>query len=179
MIDSTTLSEEELENDKKKYTRKISIPVYEPKNEKPQLNELFITTKRDELCVEIDDDPDLQGDGNRELREFLKSAAERHIVFNFSKIADYYAHLPFKYKTFFEKSGLVIVDYDNAIRNSFVSYEKEVEQTRLNYVENILTEEMQKRRIDKLKTKQLEEEIEYLKGKEKAKAYDDSYGEWE
>ena len=162
----TVLSPEEVTEDKKKYTRKISTPIYEPKKERPVLSDIYITTKRDELIEEIDTDEDLKGDINADLRDFLKSAAERHVVFNFSKIADYYAHLPPKYKTFFEQSGLVIVDYDNAIRNSFVSYEKEVELTRLEYVNNQLTEEMQERRIDKLKNKQLKDEQAYLQEKE-------------
>jgi len=81
-------------------------------------------------------------------------------------------------KKFFEKSGLVIVDYDNAIRNAFVSYEKEVEITRLDYINNLLTEEMQKTRIDKLKVKQLEEEKEYLEEQEKTQELEDLYEEW-
>jgi len=172
------LTKEELKEDKKRYTRKISTPIYEPKRERPLLKDIYDTSKRDELCEEIDNDKDLSGDSNKELRDFLKSAAERHVVFNFSKIADYYAHIPVKYKKFFEKSGLVIVDYDNAIRNAFISYEKEVEITRLEYVENQLTEEMQKTRINKIKIKQLTEEKEYLEEKENLNTYEDEYGEF-
>ncbi|MCD6436270.1 MAG: hypothetical protein J7L15_07765 [Clostridiales bacterium] len=172
------MTKEESNIDKQKYTRKISIPVYEPKNKKPNLSDIFDTTKRDILCKEIDNDPELRGDDNKELRKFLKSAAERHVVFNFSKIADYYSHLPFKYKTFFEKSGLVIIDYDNAIRNSFVSYEKKIEKTRLEYVEESLTIEMQETRINKLKVKQLEEEMNYLKDKETTQTLESSDDIW-
>jgi len=97
----SNITKEELEKDKKKYTRKISIPVYEPKRKAPLLRDVYDTSKRDELVDEINSSPDLQGDENIELREFLISAAERHVVFNFSKIADYYAHMPVKYKKVF------------------------------------------------------------------------------
>jgi transcriptional regulator of heat shock response len=174
------MTKEELEIDNNKYTRKINIPIYEPKNKKPDIKELFDTTKRDELIEQIDNDPLLQGDINKELRYFLKIAADRHVVFNFSKIADYYAHLPFKYKTHFEKSGLVIVDHDNAIRNGFVSYQKEIEMSRLEYVNNALTEEARQRRINKTKIKQLNEEKEYLESIEKNNTCQsgDVFGEW-
>ena len=174
------MTKEELEIDNSKYTRKINIPIYEPKNKKPNIKELFDTTKRDELIELIDNDPVLQGDTNKELRDFLKIAADRHVIFNFSKVADYYAHLPFKYKTHFEKSGLVIVDYDNAVRNGFVSYEKEIEMSRLEYVNNILTEETRKRRINDTKIKQLKEEKEYLEDIDNNNGCQsgDIFGEW-
>ncbi|EEP88958.1 transcriptional regulator, partial [Yersinia kristensenii ATCC 33638] len=38
------------------------------------------------------------------------SAAERHTIFNFSKIADYYAHAPADIQALFEQSALVIID---------------------------------------------------------------------
>lgn len=109
--------------EKSLYTRKIEIPIYEPKNVMPKVSELFNTTKRDELIAEINkhDLPD-------EVRLFLISAAERHTQFNFSKIADFYAHANKEIKDLMENSALVIVDYDKAIENGFIAYQEEVDK---------------------------------------------------
>ena len=55
-----------------------------------------------------------------DIEKFLLCAAERHTVFNFSRIADYYAHAPAEIQCFFEESALVIIDYQQAIENGFV-----------------------------------------------------------
>lgn len=158
------LTPEEIQEEKTKYTRKIHTPIYEPKNTCPLIGDLIDTTKRDELWAEIDADPEIF----QEMKDFLKSAAERHTVFNFSKIADYYSHLPIKYKIYFENSALVLIDYDSAIRNGFISFEKEVEISRIDYLENVLTEEqMIKNRSDvqEKKAKKAAAELELLKSK--------------
>lgn len=154
------MTNEEIEKEKSKYTRKIEIPIYKPSADMPDISDLYDTSKKDELIKEINETPDLP----EELKCFLYDAAERHVVFNFSKIADYYAHLPFKYKRLFEQSGLVIIDYDNAIRNGFMAYQEKLEKSRLEYVESVLTEELSKERNEKtqLKIKKLQEEKEYL-----------------
>ncbi|UOK16688.1 putative ParB protein [Vibrio phage phiKT1024] len=116
-------STQETNPEKSLYTRKIEIPIYEPKNVMPKVSELFNTTKRDELIAEINkhDLPD-------EVRLFLISAAERHTQFNFSKIADFYAHANKEIKDLMENSALVIVDYDKAIENGFIAYQEEVDK---------------------------------------------------
>jgi hypothetical protein len=159
------LTEEEIQEEKTKYTRKIGCPIYEPKGTVPHFNQLYDTTKRDELIREINSE-----DIFPELKEFLLSAAERHVVFDFTKIADYYAHAPVKYKHLFENSALVIIDYDKAIRNGFISFEKEVEESRIDYLENILTNEMMSKNREDVQGKRLkraEEELELLKNKPK------------
>jgi hypothetical protein len=55
-----------------------------------------------------------------EVAEFLRFAAERHTVFNFRQIAEFYCHADATVKDLFEKSGLVIIDFDKAIENGFV-----------------------------------------------------------
>ena len=103
------------------YTKKITTPVYEPKNIMPSLSDLYNTSKRDELITEI-----LSQNLPDEIQRFLISSAERHVVFNFSKIADFYAHAPKNIKELMEQSALVIIDYDKAIQNGFCKYEKEI-----------------------------------------------------
>jgi len=155
------LTQEEVQEEKLKYTRKIQIPIYEPKNRCPEVSELYDTTKRDELQKEIENE-DLPDD----LKDFLLSAAERHTSFNFSKIADFYSHVPIKYKKFFENSSLVIIDYDNAVRNGFVSYEKEVDKSRLEYLESLSNEFLAKNKED-VKQKVSKEQEKEIKSKQK------------
>lgn len=158
------LSEEEITEEKSKYTRKIYTPIYEPTGKKPLLSELYDTSKRDELVKDINDDDDLSD----EMRDFLISAAERHVSFDFSKIAEFYSHLPIKYKGHFENSALVIIDYDNAVRNGFIAFDKEVQESRIDYLENIITNEKMaenKAEVQSKLLKRSEEELEYLKSK--------------
>jgi hypothetical protein len=157
------LTEEEIQEEKSKYTRKIESPIYEPSNIMPMLDTLYDCTKRDELVQEINSE-----DIYPELKEFLIHAAERHVVFDFSRIADFYAHMPVKYKHLFENSALVIIDYDKAIRNGFISFEKEVEESRIDYLENVLTNEMMsknKEDVQGKRQKRAEEELRILKEK--------------
>ena len=169
------LTEEEIKKEKSKYTRKIYTPIYEPKGEKPLIKELYDTRKRDELIAEIEKDEELSD----ELKEFLKSAAERHTVFYFDKIAEFYSHLPYKFKRHFESSALVIIDYDAAIRNGFFAYEQEVNKDRIQYLEEQLSlEELANRKseMDKKRIKKFKEELEYLKSKKDKNFIDEE--EW-
>ncbi|EJQ5572682.1 ParB/Srx family N-terminal domain-containing protein [Escherichia coli] len=80
-----------------------------------EIDELYDDTKTQELISRIRSaslEPDIE--------KFLLCAAERHTVFNFSRIADYYAHAPSEIQCFFEESALVIIDYQQAIENGFV-----------------------------------------------------------
>lgn len=100
---------------KNKYTRKIEIPIYEPKAEMPDVKELFDTTKTDELVAKIS-----EFDLPYDIREFLLRAAERHTVFNYAKIAEYYAHADREVQRLFEDSALVIIDFDDAVAGGYV-----------------------------------------------------------
>ena len=71
-------------NEEEPYTTKIDTPVYEPSGGKPDISELYDDTKTQELISRIRSaslEPDIE--------KFLLCAAERHTVFNFSRIADY------------------------------------------------------------------------------------------
>lgn len=98
-----------------KYSRTIKIPQYEPSNIKPNLWELYDKSKYTELArnIALADVPD-------DVRDFLMLAATRHVVFNYSKIADYYAHAEPKIQRLMEQSALVIIDIDDAIANGYV-----------------------------------------------------------
>lgn len=103
------------ENGDEPYTAKIDTPVYEPSGEKPDITELYDDAKTQELAERI-----RRAGLDPEIEKFLLCAAERHTVFNFSKIADYYAHAPAEIQALFEESALVIIDFQQAIEHGFV-----------------------------------------------------------
>lgn len=105
----------DVESDDEPYTAKVDTPVYEPSGEKPYIEELYDDKKTQELAERI-----RKAGLEPEIEKFLLSAAERHTVFNFSKIADYYAHAPEEIQTLFEESALVIIDFQQAIEHGFV-----------------------------------------------------------
>ena len=100
------------------YTAKIEVPIYEVRGEKPKIEELVDCEKVQKLIVEIENMEGIE----KEIKDFLLIAVTRFYGFNFSKIADFYAHSDDKVKRIMEKLALVIVDYDKAIENGFVDF---------------------------------------------------------
>lgn len=97
------------------YTNKIVAPVYEPKGERPQLDALMDRTKTKQLIAEID-----AAGIPADVAEFLCFAAERHTVFNFRQIAEFYCHADNTIQDLMERSGMVIIDFKKAIEYGFV-----------------------------------------------------------
>ena len=110
-----------------KYSINVKIPQYLPNRECPHLMECYDLKKYKELCKEID-----KSNVTDEEKEFLKFAATRHIVFTYAKIADYYAHANKEMQELMEKSALVIIDFDDALANGYVSLSNRI----LNIVRN-------------------------------------------
>lgn len=105
------------------YTQKVQTPVYEPSGEKPSIESLMDTSKRDRLVSEIRD-----AELPEDLEAFLIDAANRHVVFSYKDIAEYYAHSSEEVQDLFEKSALVIIDYDKAIELGFVKLTSQLQQ---------------------------------------------------
>ena len=103
------------DQDEKKYTTKIDAPIYEPKNQKPHILELYDNQKTKRLIRDID-----QSNLPTEEKMFLVDAARRHTIFNYEKIADYYANSSKEMQHFMERSGLVIIDFEKAIEYGYV-----------------------------------------------------------
>ena len=103
------------------YSRKIEAPIYEIKGEKPKVSELLDRSRTQELQKEIETAslPD-------EVQHFLMLAAERHTIFNFRNIAEYYAHSDPCTQKLMERSALVIIDFDKAIEEGFVALTNQV-----------------------------------------------------
>ena len=106
-----------------KYTAKVNIPQYLPTNDKPSISELFNDIKYKQLLSNI-----AKADIPEEEKEFLKLAATRHIVFNYARIADYYAHSNKEVQKLMEESALVIIDINDAIANGYVKLSKNIEK---------------------------------------------------
>lgn len=106
-----------------KYTAKVSPPQYLPSATKPKLNECYSLNKYTELMANI-----AKADISEEDKEFLRFAATRHIVFNYSKIADYYAHSSKEVQELMEQSALVIIDVNDAIANGYLQLSKNIEK---------------------------------------------------
>jgi len=97
------------------YSKKIKSPTYEPSNQKPNIIEIVDTSKTMQLIREIQD-----SSLDKEEKEFLIEAARRHSVFNYEKIADYYAHSSPQMQYLMEKSALIIIDFEKAIQLGYV-----------------------------------------------------------
>lgn len=110
-----------------KYTQKIEAPVYEPKNVQPHILELVDKSKTHRLMREIE-----ASNLSYEEKMFLIDAARRHTVFNYEKIADYYAHASKEMQHLMERSALVIIDFEQAIQYGYV---KLCDEIRKQYLE--------------------------------------------
>ena len=103
------------EGGESQYTNKITAPIYEPKGERPPLTALIDREKTLSLIGEID-----KADLPEDVKEFMRLSAERHTVFNFRQIAEYYCHANATLQDLMERSGMVIIDFDKAIEYGFV-----------------------------------------------------------
>lgn len=112
--------EEEPEEDDK-YTTKVDIPQYQMKGEQPFIEDLVNREKAISLVNRIK-----EADIPDEVAVFLKLAAQRHLVFNYAKIAEYYAHADAEVQELFEDSALVIIDYDDAIKKGYTTLESQL-----------------------------------------------------
>lgn len=104
------------------YTKKITAPIYEIKGEKPTIDELFDIEKSSQFEKEIMASEDI----TENEKAFLIAASKRHIVFNYHKIAEYYAHSSEEVQGLMEKSALVIIDFDKAIENGYVKLSEQI-----------------------------------------------------
>jgi ParB-like chromosome segregation protein Spo0J len=101
------------------YTNKIIAPVYEPKGERPPLSDLMDRSKTEQLIAGIN-----AAAIPEDIKMFMRFAAERHTVFNFRQIAEYYCHADPVLQDLMERSGMVIIDFKKAIEYGFVHLTK-------------------------------------------------------
>ena len=96
------------------YTAKIEAPIYQITGKKPAVKDLYNTDKSMVLIDEIK-----AKKLPKAIEEFLIASAYRHTIFNYSQIAEYYAHETKDVQDLFEKSCLIIIDYNKAIEQGF------------------------------------------------------------
>ena len=105
------------------YTSKIETPVYEANNEKPKIHTLVDKSKEKKLLENIE-----KANVSEEEKNFLRLAASRHNIFDYSKIADFYAHSSKEMQELMEQSALVIIDFQQAIENGFVELSEKIKE---------------------------------------------------
>ena len=103
------------------YTSVVNIPQYEVVGDEPTIVELCNTQKTDALKMEI-----LAANLSKDLADFLLLAANRHTIFNYKKIAEYYPHATPEIQKLMEKSALVIIDINDAIHYGYVDFMDEL-----------------------------------------------------
>ena len=109
------------ESENEPYTKKVSSPIYAPTGDKPVVDELFDASKYEKFVSDINSSKIPAGE-----KEFLKLAATRHIVFDYSKIAEYYAHSDKETQELMENSALVIIDFNKAIELGYVKLKQDI-----------------------------------------------------
>lgn len=112
---------EEFEDENKreddgKYSKKVATPIYTPSGRPTNIFECYDHQKYLRLVRRIE-----KSNVNEEEKQFLKLAASRFIVFNYERIADYYASASKETQELMEKLALVIIDFDKAIEEGFVT----------------------------------------------------------
>ena len=117
----TMETNDELEDNK--YSKKIEVPQYLPSREKPNIVQLLDHSKYSKLLANIN-----KSNVSEDEKQFLRMAASRHIIFNYAKIADYYAHASEEMQDLMEQSALVILDINDAIANGYVKLSKDIEK---------------------------------------------------
>ena len=103
------------------YTKKIEAPKYEPSESLTKVDSLFDNQK----TLELDNKIKLSN-LTKEQKEFLYVASKRHLVFDYSKIADYYASANKEMQELMEQSALVIIDFKKAINGGYVKLSEEI-----------------------------------------------------
>lgn len=115
--------DEDSQEDDDTYSQSTNIPQYDIKGETPELSELVNEDKTSELMEEIEN-----SSLGFEEKEFLRKAAQRHLVFNYRKVAEYYAAASPEMQELMEKSALVIIDYNDAIMNGYSTLSQKVQK---------------------------------------------------
>ena len=97
-----------------KYSTNVKIPQYEPTGRKVSFDEM-VNCKKTELLIDHIEKSNV----TEEEKAFLIKAAQRHNVFTYKNIAEYYANATPEMQRLMEESALVIIDIKDAIANGY------------------------------------------------------------
>ena len=123
VIDRPSIEEETIEFGGGKYTSKVQAPHYIPSGPCPAISEFIDTRKYEDLVKKIN-----ASNVSDDDKRFLRLAATRHIIFNFGKIANYYAYADKELQQLMEDSALVLIDFNDAVRNGFVKLDSRIDE---------------------------------------------------
>lgn len=104
------------------YSKKIDTPIYEPKGNKPDISVLLKNYKAESLTDKI-----ISSGVSEVEKTFLIQAAQRHVIFDYTSIAEYYCHASKEMQGLMEDSALVIIDFNKAIEGGYVALSKQIE----------------------------------------------------
>lgn len=114
-LDEQTEKEDETEGgyneNMDKYTQKVDGIIYEPRGEKPSIEECVSLDTVRELTEKIDRAPIPY-----DLKEVLKITACRFAKIDFSKIAEFYAQSEKTIQELMEDQCLVVIDFGDAVK---------------------------------------------------------------
>lgn len=116
------LLEQQKEFDEEEISLSKKSPIYEIRGEEPEISELYDNSRTEHLIKEVE-----EADIPEEIKRVLKLAAYRHTVFNYEKMAEFYAHASKEVQELMENSALVIIDFDKAIENGYIRMSKTLE----------------------------------------------------
>jgi ParB-like chromosome segregation protein Spo0J len=104
-------------------TQAVKAPQYQIVGKQPAVTELFDDTQAKQLQQQINkaDIPD-------DIKQFLTVGTYRHIVFNYSKIAEYFPHATKEVQELMRESVLVIIDMNDAIRLGYLRFEARINE---------------------------------------------------
>ena len=110
-------------SEESKYTGKTNIPPYEKPEKKPDFDDVYQSEYAKQLVGKIE-----ASNCTAEEKRFLIMAAHRHVVFNYTKVADYYTFATPEMQRLMEDSALVIVDMDQAISNGWTRFNNSLDE---------------------------------------------------
>lgn len=105
-----------------KYTTKVNTIHYTPSGPCPAISDMMDTRKYEELIRKIN-----ESNVSPDEKMYLKLAAARHVVFDFGKAANYYAYANKEMQQLMEDSALVVIDFNDAVRNGFIILDKRLD----------------------------------------------------
>lgn len=98
------------------YSKSMKHIQYVPTmREKVSAESCYNIKKYKELKKEIQ-----EKDLPKDIKKMLLLAATRHIIFNYQLLAEFYSQAEKDVQELMEKSGLVIIDFDDAMENGYV-----------------------------------------------------------
>jgi hypothetical protein len=114
------------------YSKSMKHIQYVPTmREKVSAESCYNIKKYQELKEEIQ-----KKDLPKDIKKMLLLAATRHIVFNYQLLAEFYAQADKDIQGLMEKSGLVIIDFDDAMENGYVELTETLKELK-NEAENL------------------------------------------